>query len=54
MRGRNILMGYLNDEVKTRETINEDGWVQSGDVARINERGLVYITGRIKVNIQLF
>ncbi|XP_068626989.1 long-chain-fatty-acid--CoA ligase ACSBG2 isoform X2 [Battus philenor] len=48
MRGRHVLMGYLNDEEKTRGTIDEDGWVHSGDIGRVDSNGLLYITGRIK------
>lgn len=49
MRGRHIFMGYLNDEEKTRATIDEEGWLHSGDVGRLDTNNLLYITGRIKV-----
>ena len=41
-------MGYLNDEAKTRETLDDDGWLHSGDIGRRDDRGFLYITGRIK------
>jgi long-chain-fatty-acid--CoA ligase ACSBG len=47
MYGRHIFMGYLNAEQKTKESIDEEGWFRSGDVAKI-EDGFAYITGRIK------
>ncbi|TDH09584.1 hypothetical protein EPR50_G00088700 [Perca flavescens] len=46
--GRNIFMGYLNMEDKTREALDEDGWLHSGDLGKIDEEGFLYITGRIK------
>ncbi|XP_033490950.2 long-chain-fatty-acid--CoA ligase ACSBG1 isoform X1 [Epinephelus lanceolatus] len=46
--GRNIFMGFLNMEDKTREALDEDGWLHSGDLGRIDEEGFLFITGRIK------
>ncbi|XP_046964587.1 long-chain-fatty-acid--CoA ligase ACSBG2 isoform X2 [Vanessa cardui] len=48
MRGRHVFMGYLNDEEKTRATIDDEGWLHSGDVGRLDSNNLLYITGRIK------
>jgi len=55
MNGRNIFMGYLNMEEMTRETLDSDGWLRSGDVGRKDADGFVFITGRIKgINIYIF
>ncbi|XP_049286804.1 very long-chain-fatty-acid--CoA ligase bubblegum [Anopheles funestus] len=48
MRGRHILMGYIGEEGKTHEAVDEDGWLHSGDVGYVDESGFMYITGRIK------
>ena len=38
-RGRHVFMGYLNEERKTREAIDEDGWLHSGDIGRMDKDG---------------
>jgi len=47
-RGRHIFSGYMNMEDKTKETIDSDGWLHSGDIAKIDQDGFIFITGRIK------
>ncbi|KAG7399101.1 hypothetical protein PHYBOEH_009679 [Phytophthora boehmeriae] len=46
--GRNIMMGYLKGEQQTKDTIDEDGWLHSGDCGKLDEDGFMSITGRIK------
>ena len=48
MRGRNIMMGYLKNEEATRSTIDNQGYVHSGDKGKVNAEGFLQITGRIK------
>ena len=45
--GRHVFMGYMNSEAKTRETFDEDDWLHTGDIAKI-EDGFLFITGRLK------
>lgn len=54
MRGRHIFMGYINDLDKTNEAIDKDGWLNSGDIGYIDDKGFVYITGRLKVYFKLY
>lgn len=46
--GRNVFMGYLNKEDKTHEAIDSEGWLHTGDVAKIDNDKFLFITGRIK------
>ena len=48
IKGPNIMLGYWNNEAATKAMIQPDGWLNSGDTARIDEQGHVFITGRIK------
>jgi len=48
MVGRNVFMGYLDEEAKTREAIDGQGRLHSGDVGKVDADGFLYITGRIK------
>ena len=47
-RGYQVMRGYFNDPEGTRETIDEAGWLHGGDLAVMDERGFVSITGRLK------
>ncbi|RQM31097.1 hypothetical protein B5M09_003854 [Aphanomyces astaci] len=48
IRGRHVMMGYLNNPEQTAAAIDADGWLSSGDCARIDADGFGFITGRIK------
>lgn len=41
-------MGYLNKEDKTKETVDEEDFLKSGDVGKRDSDGFLFITGRIK------
>ncbi|ABC62181.1 class I adenylate-forming enzyme family protein [Erythrobacter litoralis] len=48
MRGFNQMVGYNDNPQATAETIDEDGWLHTGDLGRMSARGYVRITGRVK------
>ena len=47
-RGYSVMHGYWGDEAKTREAIDGDGWMHTGDLATMDAQGYVNIVGRIK------
>ena len=48
VRGPGVMLGYWNNHKATAEVIDPDGWLHTGDQARIGETGHIYITGRLK------
>ena len=48
VRGDSLMLGYLNQEELTKNTIDNEGWLHTGDVARIDDEGYLFITSRIK------
>ncbi len=47
VRGKNVMLGYYKDDKATAEVIR-DGWLHTGDLARIDEDGYIFLTGRKK------
>ncbi|KAG6963742.1 hypothetical protein JG688_00008013 [Phytophthora aleatoria] len=52
--GRHVFMGYLHDEEATKKTVDENGWLYSGDIGELDEDGFLSITGRLKELIITF
>jgi 4-coumarate--CoA ligase len=48
IRGPTVMKGYLNNVLSTKETITEDGWLKTGDIAKRNKKGFFGIVDRKK------
>ena len=48
VRGGCVMLGYYKNPEATAETIDKDGWPHTGDLARVDEEGYYYMTGRKK------
>ncbi|WP_252171361.1 class I adenylate-forming enzyme family protein [Sphingopyxis sp. USTB-05] len=48
IRGATVMIGYLGNPEATRETLDANGWLSTGDVARIDDQGQVFVIDRMK------
>jgi len=48
VKGPGVMLGYWNNHAATAQVIGPDGWLHTGDQARIDDSGHIYITGRLK------
>jgi long-chain acyl-CoA synthetase len=48
LRGENVMIGYYKNEKATREMIDEEGWMHTGDLGVIDREGNIFIKGRSK------
>ncbi len=48
VRGPNVFLGYWNDEEATKAVIDDDGWLNTGDIGVLSEDGYLYLVDRAK------
>ncbi|HRW86360.1 MAG TPA: AMP-binding protein [Bacteroidales bacterium] len=51
LKGENVMLGYYKNEKATKEIIDENGWMHTGDLGVIDNEGNIYIKGRSKTMI---
>lgn len=51
VKGENVMMGYYKNEEATAEALDQDGWLHTGDLGIMNEKGQLFIKGRCKTMI---
>lgn len=44
-KGEQVMMGYWDNPEATKQTIDEDGWLHSGDIGYYDERGALHVIG---------
>ena len=53
VKGDSVMLGYYNNDEANAESFTEDGWFRTGDLAKIDKDGYIYISGRKKFVIVL-
>jgi long-chain-fatty-acid--CoA ligase ACSBG len=48
LKGRNVMLGYLNRMDKTESAVTSDGWLKTGDMGKFDKDLFVFLTGRLK------
>ncbi|KAF9313820.1 hypothetical protein BG003_004813 [Podila horticola] len=53
LRGPNVMKGYINNDEATKHTIEEDGWMHTGDIVYVDEQGNWFVVDRLKELIKM-
>jgi acyl-CoA synthetase (AMP-forming)/AMP-acid ligase II len=48
VRGPQVMKGYLNRPAETRATVDEEGWLRTGDIGRVDPKGHLFVVDRVK------
>ena len=51
LRGASVMSHYLDDDEATAATLSPDGWLRTGDIGTLDERGLLRIVGRVEGHV---
>jgi 4-coumarate--CoA ligase len=52
VRGPNVCLGYWRNNEATADSLDKNGWLKTGDITVVDEKGMFYIVDRKKVRVE--